>query len=145
MTVGDRNDPYRTFNFLVEIKSLVVGGFSEVTGLTAEIEVKKFREGGLNEYMHKLAGPAAFPSNITLKKGLADKAYLWDWYKEVVRGDIKRQNGSIIMRDDKREEIYRWDFFDAYPVKWSGPNMRAGAAELAVETLELAHHRFELA
>lgn len=145
MTVGDRNDPYRTFNFLVEIESLVIGGFSEVTGLRAEIEVKKFREGGLNEYMHKLAGPAAYPSNIVLKKGLADTAYLWSWYKEAAQGKIKRQNGSIIMRDDAGKEIYRWNFHDAYPVKWAGPNMRANAAELAVETLELAHNRLELA
>jgi hypothetical protein len=31
---------------------------------------------------------------------------------------------------------------DAYPVKWSGPSMKAGAAEMAIEALELVHTGF---
>ena len=140
MAVGDRNDPYLSFNFLVEIKGLVVGGFSEVSGLRAEIEVKDYREGGVNDYMHKLPGPTRYPSNLILKHGIADYSELWGWYLEVTLGIITRRNGSIILLDSSSEEVWRWDFFDAYPVRWSGPELRAGTAEVAVETLELAHH-----
>ena len=31
--LGIRNDPYKAYNFLIEIEGLLVGGFSEVTGL----------------------------------------------------------------------------------------------------------------
>jgi phage tail-like protein len=34
---------------------------------------------------------------------------------------------------------WRWNFRDAYPVRWSGPDLRAASAEVALETLELAH------
>jgi phage tail-like protein len=56
--LGIRNDPYKAYNFLVEIEGLIVGGFSEVTGMQVEIEVKDYREGGVNEYIHKLPGLA---------------------------------------------------------------------------------------
>ncbi len=139
MTVGDRNDPYLSFNFLVEIEGLVVGGFSEVTGLTIEIEVEEYREGGLNAYMHKLAGPPRYPSNLVLKHGLTDSDTLWAWHQAVARGTIQRKNGSIMLLNSAGEEQWRWNFTDAYPVRWVGPDLRAGSAEVAIETLELVH------
>lgn len=145
MAVDDRADLYMSFNFLVLIDKLVVGGFSEVSGLRAEIEVKKYREGGLNEYIHQLPGPALYPSNLILKRGMADTTKLWDWYQEVAQGNIKRENGSIVLRDASREEKRRWNFERAYPIRWIGPNLRAGSAEIAVETLELVHHGLVLA
>ncbi|MBI9044430.1 MAG: phage tail protein [Anaerolineaceae bacterium] len=145
MVAINRTDPYKTFNFLVEIESLVVGGFSEVSGLQAEIDVKKFREGGLNEYIHQKPGPANYPSNLVLKRGLADLVTMWDWYMEVAQGIIIRENGSIVLRDDTGKETWRWNFIQAYPVRWIGPNLRASTAEVAVETLELVHNGLFLA
>ena len=102
--VDKRKDPYKSFNFLIEVGKLVVGGFTEVSGLRAEIEVLKFREGGLNEYMHQLPGPARFPNNLILKRGLTDADEMWSWYMDVGRGIIERKNGSIILKDDAGEE-----------------------------------------
>src|SRR6266700_7895774 len=62
--LGGRRDPYLSYNFAVEIEGLVAGGFSEVSGLQTEIEVQEYREGGVNEYVHKRAGPAKYPSNL---------------------------------------------------------------------------------
>lgn len=139
MAVGHRQDPYLTFNFLVEIQGLVVGGFSEVSGLQVEIEVEDYREGGLNDYIHKLAGPTRYPSNLVLKHGLTDVDGLWKWQREVTQGVIKRKNGSIVLLDSDREERWRWNFSGAYPVRWVGPELRAGTADVAVETIELVH------
>jgi phage tail-like protein len=139
MELGHRKDPYLTFNFLVEIKGLVVGGFSEVSGLQVEIEVEDYREGGLNDYIHKLAGPTRYPSNLVLKHGLTDVDGLWKWQREVTQGVIKRKNGSIVLLDSTGEERWRWNFSGAYPVRWVGPELRAGTADVAVETIELVH------
>jgi phage tail-like protein len=139
MAVGDRVDPYLSCHFLIEIEGLVVGGFSEVTGLTVEVEVEEYREGGLNAYVHRLAGPARYPNNLVLKHGLTDSDTLWSWHQDVASGHIQRRNGSIILLDSAGEEQWRWNFVDAYPVRWVGPDLRAGSAEVAIETLELAH------
>jgi phage tail-like protein len=139
MAIGIRLDPYLACNFLVEIEGLLVGGFSEVTGLQVEVEVEDYKEGGLNEYVHKLAGPTRYPSNLVLKHGLMVADTLWEWHHEVTQGIIKRRNGSIILLNSAREPRWWWNFRGAYPVRWSGPDLRAISAEVAIETLELVH------
>ncbi len=32
-----------------------------------------------------------------------------------------------------------WDFKEAFPVKWTGPDLRAVSTEVAFESIELAH------
>lgn len=133
------SDPYLTCNFLIEIEGLVVGGFSDVSGLQIETVTETYREGGLNDYEHKLPGPTRYPSNLILKHGLTDVDTLWNWHQDVVRGIVRRKNGSIVLQDSTGEEKWRWNFTEAYPVKWSGPDLRASTGEIAVETLELVH------
>lgn len=139
MAVGDRKDPVPGFNFAVEIGGVTAGGFSEVSGLQAETEIQEYREGGLNDYIHKRAGPTKFSSTLTLKKGIADSSELWSWYCDVMQGKVKRKTISVLLMNSAGEEKQRWNFRNAYPVKWSGPSLRATASEVAVETIELAH------
>jgi phage tail-like protein len=139
MATGDRKDPYLGFNFAVEVDSIVVAGFSEVSGLQSEAEVQEYREGGVNEYIHKRAGPIKYSSNLVLKRGISDAAGLWSWFSDVMQGKVQRKTVSIVLMDSACAEKFRWDFQHAYPVKWSGPDLRATAAEVAVESVELAH------
>lgn len=145
MVLGTRSDPYFGFNFLVEIQSLTLGGFSEVSGLEAEMEVYDYQEGGVNHYTHRLPGPAKYSSNLLLQRGVVDSDALWYWYDATVRGQINRQNGSVILLNAAQEAVKRWNFSAAYPVKWSGPELKASGAEVAVERLELAHRGISLA
>ena len=71
-----------------------------------------------------------------------DADQIWKWEQQILQGNIKRTNVSIVLMDEAGQEKWRWNFKDAYPVKWSGPDLRAGTAEVAVETLELAHRGF---
>lgn len=137
--LGRRDDPYAGFNFLVEIEGLVVGGFSEVGGLQVETEVEEYREGGRNEYVHKLPGPTRYPANLTLKRGLTDADALWSWHQDVARGKIVRRNGTVYLLDREGNAAMWWDFKEAYPVKWVGPDLRADANSVAVESVELVH------
>jgi phage tail-like protein len=139
VVTGSRIDPYLGFNFLVEIESLVVGGFSEVTGLQAQVQTQDYQEGGVNEYGHKLAGPTGYPANLTLKHGISNTETLWNWHREITQGIINRRNVSIILLDNTGREVRRWNFAQAYPVGWTGPELTADNAQVAMETLELAH------
>ena len=140
MPTGDRKkDPYLSFRFLVEIKGLIKGGFSEVSGLQAETEFEEIREGGVNDYVHKLPKITKYP-NITLKRGIIDSDVLWKWHQDVVNGKVERKTVFIILKDSEGNEKWRWEFDDAYPVKWTGPDLKADSSTVAVETLELAHN-----
>lgn len=131
--------PYLNYNFLVEIDDLVVAGFSEVSGLDVEVQVHEYREGGVNEYTHQLAGSVAYPGNIVLTRGIGDSTVLWDWQQNVVNGKIERRDGAIILLDIQGNEKWRWNFSAAYPVKWNGPQLQGISSDIAIESLELSH------
>lgn len=136
--LGIRFDPYRDFNFWVEIEGLIVAGFSEVSGLKMEVEVEVYNEGGLNEYPHQLPGRVK-QNTITLKRGLTDIDTLWPWCQDVTQGIITRRNLTIYLLDNAGLPAMWWDVLQAYPVSWEGPNFRATGNAVALESLVLAH------
>lgn len=131
--------PYAAFNFLVEIKSLGVAGFSEVSGLQAETETEDYHEGGVNNFVHRLPKATKFP-NLVLKRGITDSFFLWEWHQKVIAGQVERHNGSVVLLDNTYVEKWRWNFSHAYPVKWVGPDLKADGNAVAIETLELVHN-----
>lgn len=137
---GHRHDPYLGFNFTVEIDGLLAGGFSEVSGLQIAIDVQVYREGGENLFEHQLPGPARYPQRLTLKRGLTDRDVFWDWTQQVARGVIVRRNITIALHDESGAPVMLWDCRRAFPVHWSGPDLRADGNAVAFETVELAHH-----
>ncbi|WP_293064934.1 phage tail protein [Moorena sp. SIO3F7] len=136
--LGARLDPYQGFNFLIEIEGLVTGGFIEVRGLESEIEVEERPEGGQNRYVHQLLGRTKYP-NLTLKHGLTGIDSLWTWYQATSKGVIRRKNGTIMLLDRQQIPAMYWNFKQALPVKWTGPEFNASSNEIAFETIELIH------
>jgi phage tail-like protein len=47
--------------------------------------------------------------------------------------------------DQDGNRAVSWNFRDAYPVKWSGPELRGDSNSVAVESIELAHHGISVA
>lgn len=139
-----RKDPFRSFNFVVEILGIKQAGFTDCTGFGATTEPTEINEGGLNEFSRKLPGRTK-QNNITLKWGMTDSRVLYEWYRGVMQGEIIRRNGSIVVFDLEGSEVARWNFHHAWPTKWEGPAFSAKANEVAIETLELAHHGLEQA
>jgi phage tail-like protein len=133
-------DPYATFNFVVELAGVLSAGFSEVSGLQSEVEVTEYREGGNNEFANKVAGPAVYRSNLVLKRGFTDSYELWAWHVATMAAPVVPLPVSVVLRDRAGAPQWRWTFREAYPVKWIGPSLRGSTAEVAIETLELAHH-----
>jgi len=139
-------DPFVSFRFAVKIGDHPherACGFSEASGLVVETEVQTLREGGVNTHEIQLAGPSKFPSRLVLKRGLAEAA-LWSWYRDVMRGKVERKTVTVILQNYSGEEKWSWVFSKACPVKWSGPDFRAGTAEVAFESIELIHRGLDL-
>ncbi len=127
----------RSYLFAVEIDGVIVGGFREVSGLSSETEVIEVQEGGENA-IHKIPGRTRW-SNIVLKRGVTHSDALIDWITDIQNGENARKNGSIIMYNQDGNEIVRYNFFNAFPVKWIGPTLDATKNEVAIETIEIAH------
>lgn len=139
-----RDDPYPSFNFEVEIQGIsddgkaVKGSFSEVSGLDVDQEPIEYRNGSEDITVRKIKGLKKF-SNITLKRGEIGDLAFWNWILLGMNGDTIRTEGSIILLNEAREEVMRWNFKRAWPCKLQGPQLNAKNNEIAIETLEIAH------
>jgi phage tail-like protein len=133
-----RRHPYHAFRFRVEFDHVQHGGFSRVKGLMRETKVESRREGGVNDFEHKLATQTTY-ANIVLERGLVDP-YLWGWHEDVVEGRIKRRTLTIILQDEAGDEAWRWLVESAFPIKWTGTDLDGANGQVLVESVELAHH-----
>lgn len=138
-----RTDPYGSFNFLVEIDGLSIAGFSECSGLTSEVGVIEYREGG-DHLVRKLPGLAKF-GDITLKRGVINSHELQDWHRNILNGQPDRRNGSVVLLDEERTPVARWNFKNAFPRKWDGPVFKATGNDVAIESLTLSCEGLERA
>jgi len=105
-----------------------------VSGLTTETTVIEYREGNERATTRKIPGLTKY-SNIVLKRGITKDRSLWNWRKTVIDGATLRTSGSIILLDESRQEVARWNFREAWPCKWEGPALNAKSGEVAIETL----------
>jgi phage tail-like protein len=137
-----RTDPFRNFNFRVEIDGIAVASFAEVSGLDSETVVIDYRTGD-SRVTRKLPGLTKY-ANIVLKRGMTLDLALWQWRKSVVEGRAERRNGSIVLSDEAGKDMLRINFFEGWPCKWEGPALNAKTSEVAIETLEIAHEGLEI-
>ena len=155
---SSRIDPLGAFNFyitlidssnlagtiLTAVLSYAVAGFSECSGLEANMEVMDYREGGVNDYVHKFATRVSY-ANLVLKHGviyLYDD--LWNWHYGWVQGSGSRKDGLIVLLDESRQPAKIWKFKRGIPTKWVGPSLNASQSAVAVESLDIAHEGLEL-
>jgi len=139
MPTGDRKDPFRGYNFKLEIDGISRNGFRECSGLDATSDPIEYREGNEKVFTARKLPGLTKHSNIVLKWGITDDASLFEWRKKVIDGKTERKNGSIVLMDTDGEEKLRWNFVNAWPSKWSGPTFNATANEVAIESIEIAH------
>jgi len=134
----ERQDPLRGFRFLVEIDGIASGGFVRVKGLSREVRHESYREGGVNEYEHKLVSHVSY-SVVVLERGLALDD-LWKWALAAADGDVARKTVWVRLQDEAGDKAWAWQIEHAYPVKWTASDLDAQSAQVVMESLELAHH-----
>jgi len=141
---GSRHDPYRNFNFVVEIDGIASPSFSQVVFPDSTIGVVEYREGSDKpSSARKLPGRVKY-SNIVLSRGLSQSSDLWNWWNDVRNGTPDRRNGVIVLLDTNLTEVRRWSFTGAWPCRYDVSSLDARGEETVIETLELAVESFSL-
>jgi phage tail-like protein len=143
---GQQSVYYRAFQFTIEIDGISQASFQEVSGVEATTDVIEYREGGDAVGLRKFPGQTKH-SNLSLKRGYTDDTQLWTWYEDVMTGrtELIRKNISVVQHDMAGQEKFRWNLFQAFPVKYTAPSFNAKGNDLAIETLEIAYERIERA
>ncbi|HEY4943554.1 MAG TPA: phage tail protein [Rhizomicrobium sp.] len=144
MATDQRNDPYRGFNFSVEIDGISRAAFSEVSGLTVDGDAVDYREGtDMQNSVRKLVGLRK-NSNITLKRGYTLDDAMWKWNANILNGVADRRNVTIVLMDEARKPVMRWHAENAWLNKVEGPSLKASGNEVAIESVELVHEGLTL-
>ena len=115
---GTFTDPYRSYNFQLQIRGIVEGHFTHCSNMGIKVEAISYREGGMAQIVHRLAGQVEY-ADITLRYGLTSSTDLFDWMMSAVNGKVDRKSVSIVMLDsDGTTEKLRWSLSNAWPSAW---------------------------
>jgi phage tail-like protein len=133
---SDVPDPLVGSFFLVDAGE-TIGYFTEVSGLTMEYDLLEYQEGGVNDFVHKLRGRMKF-TNLVLTRGITHEESFTRWLL-ACREKTVRRDLSVTMLSHDLKPVRTWSFAGAFPVKWTGPGLKAASGEVAVEQIEIAH------
>lgn len=140
--MAERTSPYSAFNFLVEFNGQdISAGFSEVSGIGAEITVAEYREGTDKQNHVRKIPNINKVSDVTLKRGIIKSKDLWDWVDLIrTKGWEGQRDVSITLMDESHENaVSRWVLQSAIPTKYTGPSLNAkGGTDVAMEELVLS-------
>ena len=122
------------------LKLFVGGAFQEVKGLSADLEVMPYAEGGTNDFVHQLPVRHSW-GRISLRRGLVRDPGLWFWYVAGLTQSLgARRDGALLLMTADGTPAMSWTFRGGLAVKWVGPEMNAMQSAVAMESLEIAHH-----
>jgi len=133
------NYPISAFHFQVDCCGTRIW-FTEVSGLTVELQSIDYREGNAKEYqVTKMPGIPQY-SNITLKRGIyrGDNEF-FQWLNTVQMNNIERRDLTISLLNEEHEPVTVWKVKEAWPSKVDGPSLNSTGNEVAVESIELCH------
>lgn len=143
-------DVFGSYHFLLEISGItpdakiLVGGFKSVSGISSETEVIEFKSG--NEHIVRKKPGRTTYNNITLERGFTASEDLWKWRKNIEDGIIDRRSGTITMLDqDMQTVVKQYNFYEAWPCKWSVPDHDSESSAVAIESCELCVEKVEQA
>jgi phage tail-like protein len=138
-------DPYRAFNFKIEVQGVTEGHFTEFSGLGAKVTPISYREAGNSQVVHFVPGRVDY-SAVTLRYGVTKSKDLFEWFKTGIAGKIQRKNISIVLLDaDGTTEAMRWNLINAWATEWRGSLLDAHSQEVAIESLTLVYESMDRA
>lgn len=146
-----RETPYSAFNFLVEVEpgqgTEVQAGFSEVSGLNAEVTVAEYRAGN-DKVNHVRKIPGIHKSgDVTLKRGVIGAQNLHEWLQKLREGKLSEAKRNVVIKllnEERTDTVVTWKLRGAMPIKWTGPSLTAkGGGDVAMEELVLSVEMIE--
>lgn len=117
--------------------------FAEVSGIESSLETITVKEGGENRFHHTLPVRAKY-SNLVLKRGMITDSAVAKWCQDAIENmTIKPTTIQVTLLNDQHQPLTGFNFFNAWPVKWSISALDAEKNSIVVETLELAYQYFK--
>ncbi len=118
-----------------------LGDWTKVEGLSVEYDVQEVKEGGNNDYIHRLPGRVKY-QNLKLTRPVNATSKAVAAWLTSVSSLPHRCTAQITLLDASGTPVNVWHITGIIPVKWTGPSLDTGANSVAIEVLELVHNGF---
>lgn len=132
-------------NFALDVDGLGVIGFTEISGMTSEVEVAEVKQNKDGKFvLDKVAGSAK-PPTLTIKRPKDASMALWNWHQLALQGKMKdaRKNGSITLSDTDLGKVAQYTFQNAWCSKLTTSSLGAGKNEVVMEEATIVMTTFE--
>jgi len=139
------SDPFINYRYRIEIEGMEMMGFSKVSELSNETKEEEYKEGGLNNRLHKFNDGTKY-ENITFSHGLSLDNTLYEWRQLVINGHMVEAMKSGAIKVYAQNHLTSiWHFHGAWPRKLTVSGLDAGrnSNEVIIESVELVIERFE--
>ncbi len=145
-----RETPYSVFNYLVNLgdgsEGEVQGGFSEVSGLNAEVTVAEYRNGNEKENSVRKITGLNKSTDVTMKRGVIGSLSLYEWLNQIRNGDQNAFRNVVVQlqNEDHTAVVQTWKLLRARIIKHTSGPMNAKGTDVAMEELVIAYERLEM-
>ncbi|PLX24270.1 MAG: phage tail protein [Salinivirgaceae bacterium] len=154
ITSGNNNnapEPALGFRYRVSISGINDAdemGFSEISGLTSELETEQVFAGGENNFVYNLPKQVK-SSPLVLKRGFFNSnSSIAQWINNVLSngfpGNVEAKDVVIQLINENDDPIISWTLYNTYPTKWEVSGFNAMENKMVVESITLNYSRFEL-
>lgn len=135
------SDPLQKYKYRVSIPGLpTTVGFNKVSGLTKELGVVEYAEGGY-DYTHKLTGKEK-TGEVVCEKGMFADTGFEDIFQKSVNNPDFRNTIKIELMDKFGKVAREWTLAEAWVSKWEGSDFDATSEDVAIEkiTIQFEHY-----
>lgn len=134
-------DPLQKFKFRLTIPGLPSGiGFQKVSGLTHEVGVTEYEEGGF-DYTHKLPGRQKV-GEVTAERGSYADASFHNLLKNTLTNPNMRNTVIFEQLNRYGETVRTYKLAEAWVSKWEGSDADASSDDVAIEKLTIQFEYF---
>ena len=138
-------DPDVPYRYTIDMGHVTCVSFSEVSGLKSTTEIESVHEGGNNLYEHAMIKHNKY-ENLVIKKGFYSRGsefYKWLRQLHIKTMTVTRVNMSIVVLNDAKEEVGRFNLYKCIPLSYDGPAFNATAKDILFESITVHYDFFE--
>lgn len=131
-----------TLRFQVEIDGYgTLGVWTKCEGLQVEYDIQEYREGGQNNFVHRIPGRAKY-QNVKLTRPIDKNSEKVASWMAGLQQSVRRHTAKISCLDPDGAKVATWNITGVFPMRWTLPTLDVSGNQVAVETLELVHNGF---
>lgn len=139
--------PFTGFHFLVvfEIFPQVPNDFrfQEVTGLTVDVNLDTYNEGGENRFVHRLPGRTRY-SDLVLKRGMTLVSGVTAWCIDAIENfNYQPTNMLISLLNEDHLPVSSWYVANAIPIKYDLAGLNAEQNQIVIESMTLRYEYYK--